>query len=81
MPDGSDLSGLNGTGGFVLIDETGATAVLHDVATDGLTSVIADTAPRLDIRQQLQATITLIDLGNFQSHVRLERLRMELGRP
>ena len=81
MLDGVDLSGLNGTAGFVLIDDTGATAVLHDVATDGLTNVIANTASGLDVQQQLQATITLNDIGNLQSNVRLERLRMELGRP
>ena len=81
MPDGVDLTGLNGTAGFVLIDDTGATAVLHDVATDGLTNVIANTASGLDIQQQLQATITLNDLGNLQSNARLEQLRMELGRP
>ena len=81
MPDGVDLTGLNGTAGFVLIDDTGATAVLHDVATNGLTNVIANTASGLDIQQQLQATITLNDLGNLQSNARLEQLRMELGRP
>ena len=81
MPDGVNLTGLNGTAGFVLIGDTGATAVLHDVATDGLTNVIANTASGLDVQQQLQATITLNDIGNLQSNVRLEQLRMELGRP
>ena len=79
--DGVDLSGLNGAGGFVLVDGTGATAVLHDVATDGLMNVIANTASGVDVRQELEATITLNDIGNLQSNVRLERLRMELGRP
>ena len=55
--------------------------MLHDVATDGLTNVIANTASGLDVQQQLQATITLNDIGNLQSNVRLEQLRMELGRP
>ena len=81
MPDGVNLSGLNGTSGFVLVDGTGATAVLHDVATDGLMNVIANTASGVDVRQDLEATITLNDIGNLQSNVRLERLRMELGRP
>ena len=80
MPTGVDLSGLNGTAGFVLVDETGATAVLHDVAADRLVNVIANTASGLDIRQELEATITLDNLGDFQSDVRLEQLRMELGR-
>ena len=52
MPDGVNLTGLNGTAGFVLIDDTGATAMLHGVATDSLTNVIASTASGLDIRQQ-----------------------------
>ena len=81
LPDGIDLSGLNGTADFVLIDDTGATDMLHDVAMDGLTNVIANTASALDIRQELQATITLNDLGNIESHVRLERIRMALGQP
>ena len=80
-PDGIDLSGPNGTTGFVLIDHTGATTMLHDPATDSLTNVIANTALALDIRQQPQATITPNDLGYVQDNVRLERLRMALGRP
>ena len=81
LPDGINITGLNGTAGFVLVDQTGATAVLHDVATDGLMNVIANTASGVDVRQDLEATITLNDIGNLQSNVRLERLRMELGRP
>ena len=68
-------------GALVLVVGTGATAVLHDVATDGLMNVIANTASGVDVRQDLEATITLNDIGNLQSNVRLERLRMELGRP
>ena len=81
LPDGIDLSGLNGTSDFALVDESGANALLPDVATDGLTNVIANTASALDIRQELQATITLNDLGNIESHVRLERIPMALGQP
>ena len=81
MSDGVDLSGQNGTAGFVLVDETGATAVLHDVAADRLVNVIANAASGLSIRQQMQATTIMLDyLGDFQNDVRLEQLRIELGR-
>ena len=55
--------------------------MLHDPTTDSLTNVTANTVSAPDIRQQPQASITPNDLGNFESHVRLERLRMALGRP
>ena len=78
MPDGIDLSGLDGTSGFVVLNDTGATAIVHDVSTGLLVNVIANTASGQDIQQHFEATITLGDLTDFQGDVRFEQLRMAL---
>ena len=79
-PTGADLSGLDGSAGFVVVDGTQATAILHDVSTGLLSNVIVNTASHQRVEQHFEATISLSNIGDFQRDMRFEQLRMALDR-
>ena len=80
LPSDVDLSGLDGTSGFVIQDGTGVTAILHDVEVGRLVNTIANTGSGRDVVQEMDVTVTLHNMGNFSDNARIERLRSALDR-
>lgn len=83
----TDLSGAAGAGihidgapgtGLFLPGDNGGTVVLHGLDSDQISGLIFNTADNRDIRQEVNVTLNVPDLTQFQKDVLGQKLDMRL---
>lgn len=78
MAGGLDLGGLDGADGLLLSDASGSTALIHALQ-GGVRTLIINNADGRDLRQELELTLTIPDLGAMQRSYAIERLGSQIG--
>jgi len=73
------LDGLEGLGGVVIEDESGVTALVHNVTEGSLQNIIINNATGRDLAQHMDVTLTLPGFEHIQSSLLLERLGINLS--
>ena len=69
LNSGIDLTGIKGaSGGVALVDGNGATALIHNVTTNQLQSLIINNASYRNIRQDMELNLYLPDLAAIQAN-------------
>jgi hypothetical protein len=73
------LEGVTGDDGIVLTNETGATALVHQVAAGEFQNFVFNSASGVAIRQEIDLSIRLIDFDAVQAGILFDRLGMRLS--
>lgn len=90
LNNGIDLTGIRGTGGapgvsggVALVDADGATALIHNVTSGQLQSLIVNNANNRDLRQDMELNLYLPDLATMQAassaHQRTSQMTYDLN--
>ena len=81
-PEALTALGLEGLGdeasGIVIEDESGVTALVHNVTNSALQNIIVNSATGRDISQNIDVTLTLPGFEFIQAELMLERFGMRL---
>lgn len=72
------IDGLDDAEGVVIEDESGITALVHNVTEGALQNIIINTATGRDITQDIDVTLTLPNFEFMQGELELERFGMRL---
>lgn len=76
--DALGLGGLDDANGIVIEDESGVTALVHNVTEGALQNIIVNTATGRDISQDIDVTLTLPNFEFIQGEISLELFGMRL---
>jgi hypothetical protein len=74
------LEGVNGAHGLVLEDDTGITALIHNVSADALQNIVVNTASDRDINQEFAVTLVLPGFEAVQADYNLAHFGMSIDR-
>ncbi len=72
------LNGLENAGGVVIEDETGVTALVHNIAEGSLQNIIINNATGRDLAQEIDVTLTLPGFEFIQGQLITERFGIHL---
>ncbi|MGZ8408112.1 MAG: hypothetical protein ACXWVJ_08805, partial [Caulobacteraceae bacterium] len=75
---GLDLGGLGAADGLLLSDANGSTALIQTLQ-GGIRNLIINNADGRDLRQEVEVTLTIPDLGAMQHSYAIERLGSQIG--
>lgn len=73
------VDGLQGASGIVINDESGMTALVHNIAEGALQNIIINSATGRDLKQDIDVTLTLPGFDAIQDSLVLERFGMRLA--
>jgi len=76
--DALGLGGLDDASGIVIEDESGVTALVHNVTESALQNIIVNTATGRDISQDIDVKLTLPNFEFIQGEIALELFGMRL---
>jgi hypothetical protein len=76
--DALGLGGLDDASGIVIEDESGVTALVHNITEGALQNIIVNTATGRDISQDIDVTLTLPNFEFIQGEISLELFGMRL---
>lgn len=76
--DALGLGGLDDANGIVIEDESGVTALVHNITEGALQNIIVNTATGRDISQDIDVTLTLPNFEFIQGEIALELFGMRL---
>jgi len=72
------LNGLENAGGVVIEDETGVTALVHNITEGSLQNIIINNATGRDLAQEIDVTLTLPGFEFIQGQLITERFGIHL---
>jgi len=72
------LDGLESAGGVVIDDESGVTALVHNITDGALQNIIINNATGRDLAQEIDVTLTLPGFEFIQSQLITERFGIHL---
>ncbi|MGE0531968.1 MAG: hypothetical protein AB7G40_09495 [Hyphomonadaceae bacterium] len=72
------LNGLGNAGGVVIEDESGVTALVHNITEGSLQNIIINNATGRDLAQEIDVTLTLPGFEFIQGQLITERLGIHL---
>lgn len=85
LNSGIDLTGISGnggasgtSGGVALIDGNGATALIHNVTTGQLQSLIVNNANNRNLRQDMELNLFLPDLATIQANSSAQQVASQM---
>lgn len=73
------LGGLENAGGVVIEDETGVTALVHNVTEGALQNIIINTATGQNLSQEIDVTLELPGFEFIQSNLILEKFGFQIS--
>lgn len=76
---GIDMGDLSDPQGLVLMDDGGVTALIHNIASGHIQTLVLNTADGRDLRQEMELNLVLPDLIAMQHDIALNRLGAEIS--